>query len=520
MPDLPTPLHIRDWNRLTREYTKFVFRPDAVGEYLPLLWILPHCDNTDAPCFGICSYVGDGRQGSDSQEGVSSIASVLSAVLVGENLQSGKYDYVKMCEAYYNSHNGVNLVLNNLYTYGGGSFWYDIWPQVLFDEISYECPQYHSMKSIMRVSALRWADACDAMKSADGSENFNHTAFDFNTMKPVDNGKWKEPDSAAGISWIEYSAWLRFHNPRFLNSAKRCLQFLSVQTTNPYYEILLPWGVMTAAKMNAEMGTNYPLNKMINWCFGESAIRPGWGMILQRWGGYDCYGIIGSATDRGGYAFGMDTFAQAGALTPLVRYAPQYSAAIGKWMLNLVNASRLFYTNQMPPNHNFGGEWKQDPGDVIACEGLRRSWNGMSPCATGDPLTYNWGPKTNLAVYGSAYCGMLGAIVRKTNVPAILQLNCLKTDFFHEAAFPTYLYYNPYGTIETVRISLPKRRVNLYDAVTNKWILRDASKEGAFQLKGRQACLLVLVPAGAHITRKYGKLMGNGIVIAYGQGNS
>lgn len=515
MPDLPQPLHIRNWKKLTREYVKFVFNPESKGKYLPLLWILPHSDNTGKPCFGICSYVGDNNQGTANAEGISTISSVLSGELVGVNLQSGKYNYVKMCEAFYNSHNGTDLVLNNLDSAGGGSFWYDIWPQILFDAISYCCPQSISMQNIMKQSSLQWANASSKMVNPDGKPDFNYTSFNFKTQKPVKNGKWTEPDSAAGIAWIEYAAWSRFHNPVYLKSAKTCEDYLSQETANPLYEVLMPWGVVTAAKMNAEIHTHYPLDKILNWCFGTSSVRPDWGMIAQRWGDYDCYGLIGSTSDHGGYAFAMNSFAQAGALLPVVRYAPQYASAIGKWMLNLTNAARLFYANQLPPGHNFGGEWTEDPLDVIACEGLRVSWNGESPCATGDPLTYNWGPKTNLAVYGSSYCGMLGATVQTTNVPGILKLNCLKTDFDHGAAYPTYLYYNPYARAKRVKVVLPRGRQMLYDAVSRKIISKDASKLEWLELAPHSAFLLVEIPAAAKLSTVNGNLVANGIVAAY-----
>ena len=515
MPDLPQPLHIRNWKKLTQEYVHFVFNPEAKGKYLPLVWILPYSDNTGKPCFGICSYVGDNKQSTANAEGIAALSSVLSGELVGENLQSGKYNYVKMCEAFYNRHNGTDLVLNNLDSAGSGSFWYDIWPQILFDAISYKCPNSISMRNIMKRSSLQWAGVTSKMVNGEGKPDFNYTGFNFKTWKPVKNGKWTEPDSAAGIAWIEFAAWTRFHNPAFLTSAKTCESFLSQESINPLYENLIPWGVVTAARMNAEIHTHYPLNKMLNWCFGTSAVRPGWGMIAQKWGDYDCYGLIGSTTDHGGYAFAMNSFAQAGALLPIVRYAPQYATAIGKWMLNLTNAARLFYSNQLPASHNFGGEWSADPLDVIACEGLRVSWNGESPCATGDPLTYNWGPKTNLAVYGSSYCGMLGAVVQTTNVPGILKLDCLKTDFDHGTAFPTYLFYNPYSVTKRVKVILTGGRKLLYDAVSRKIINKSAAKQEWLEIAPHSACLLVEIPAADKHNMVNGNFVANGIVAAY-----
>lgn len=44
----------------------------------------------------------------------------------------------------------------------------------------------------------------------------------------------------------------------------------------------------------------------------------------------------------------MNTFSQAAALVPIVKYNPAYASTIGKWMLNLANACRLFYADEHP----------------------------------------------------------------------------------------------------------------------------------------------------------------------------
>jgi hypothetical protein len=110
---------------------------------------------------------------------------------------------------------------------------------------------------------------------------------------------------------------------------------------------------------------------LVDWCFGISDCRGGWGVVLGNWGGYDVDGLLGSIDNRGGYAFAMNTFTQAGALVPLVRYDTRFARAIGKWMLNLANAARLFYPPELPACHQSCAEWRGDPEGVIAYEGLR-----------------------------------------------------------------------------------------------------------------------------------------------------
>ena len=82
----------------------------------------------------------------------------------------------------------------------------------------------------------------------------------------------------------------------------------------------------------------------------------------------------------------------------------------------------------------------------------------------------NWGPKTDLGLYGSGYVGMLGGIVQATNVPCVLQLDCLATDFFRCEAYPTFLCYNPYPEERTFELAVGVSSADLYDAVTHQFV--------------------------------------------------
>ena len=103
-------------------------------------------------------------------------------------------------------------------------------------------------------------------------------------------------------------AWQRSKDPRFLAAADWSLRALERKTVkaSPLYEVLLPYAVLTAARMNAELGRNYDVPKLANWCFDPKAApqaRPNWGVITGNWSGLDVDGLVGSATDGGGYAF-------------------------------------------------------------------------------------------------------------------------------------------------------------------------------------------------------------------------
>ena len=154
---------------------------------------------------------------------------------------------------------------------------------------------------------------------------------------------------------------------------------------------------------------------------------------------------------------------------------------------------------------------------MIAYEGLRHHWNNQSEelFAGGDPLVFGWGPETDFALYGGAYAGVFGSIIRETNQQEILQLDLLATDSFRNDAHPTYLYYNPFDTQKSVQIDVGAAPVDLYDAVSNRFIAVDVTGITSFSIPQDQAVILVEVPAGGIAQRVGRQLVVDGVVIDY-----
>ncbi len=516
MPNLPEPFQLMDWRAKARAYDQFVFDFQAQGEFLPLIWLDDSHINIDRPTFGLPSYVGAPNQVAgvvNAQESINCMGAVLGATLAGVDKSRPQHDYVAMCEAWFNSKNNLNLVLNRQHAATGGSFWYELFPHIIFYALADRYPDHPRLTEIMRITADRWQQVCLDLNDEQGIPDFNHTSFDFQSRQAVDNGRWKEPDAGAAVAWLLYAAWRQFGDSKYLAAAESCLQDLQRMEDNPYYEILLPYGTVAAARMNAELDRNYDVDRLLNWCFGISDCRGGWGVMLGNWGGYDCDGLLGSIDNRCGYSFAMNTFVQAGALLPLARYDVRYARALGKWMLNVANSARLFYPGALPPGHATSEDWQGDPQRVIAYEGLRYEWQGKSPCATGDPVAMNWGPKTDLGLYGSSFVGMLGAIAGPTSDPRILQLDCLATDFFIPDAYPTFLCYNPYSEARSFDLTVGAASSDLYDAVQHSFVARGVADKARVTLPPDAAAVLVVVPAGKTVARDGHRVLVDGIVI-------
>ncbi len=682
MPAQPSPYLMRDWKQVALDYDAYVFgftrgRPnaDAWWQTYPLTWWDTTRYNYPIDTFGMPSYIGTAAQtGGMAHESINVLGAVLGGALVGIDKSNQyvaatgqSYNFVLMEQQYYNKTNGQNMVLNYAATQSGQTFWYETMPPVLFCQLLWKYPNTGEMETIMYTMANRLYDAAWVMGGRSSPwtvPNFTYTAFNFSTMQPVYNGVWREPDAAGGYAWVDYMAFRKWGEPHHLVGARWAVEYLQNRTQNPLYELLLPHGALTAARLNAELGYNYDLHKLLNWCFEPSTAsdaRYGWGVIADApWGGYDCDGLVGSVTDGGGYAFAMNTFQWVGVLTPIARYNQDYARTLGKWVLNAANASRLFYGNGLNAANQSSEFWTDvyDPSSCISYEGLRKqarvvnkadsdyshtygtvtgtyenTWikdgsyqvlreanvgrsdraehvwqfnvpgnsghwfrlfgyytdagdaadsgffisyatsptgpftylftvnnsgsdkeyyyglpatagpiyiqakdnsvaygnyndslhiNAMtmttelasvSPYAMGDGLM--WGIGTDLAIYGASHVGMMAAVVETTNVEKILQLDLLATDFYHDTAYPTYLYYNPYAAPQAVQIAVGAAPVDIYDTVSQAMLAVNVSGVTEITLPADAAVVAVLAPAGKPVVIDGTKKKIGGVIVDY-----
>jgi hypothetical protein len=676
MPNLPQPFAMRDWSQVTRDYLDLVFDFEQRGEHLPLVgWLDASHTMVSFP-----SYVG----GPKDPEAVNYLAAVVSGSLVGLDMRNHRgHDWVTLGTNFFNAEEGVYV--NRPRGGTGGSFWYDVFPNVLFYQLNELYPGNAARDQQAFSVALKWQEACVALGGKTNPlalPNFDHTGLNLKTMQPVEMGRI-EPEGAAGIAWFEYMAWLKFKDPRFLTAADWCIRSLEEKSDakSPLYEVLLPYGALIAARMNAEQGCHYDVAKLVNACFeprGPLQARPGWGVITDRWNGLDAYGLVGSTTDGQGYAFAMNTFQWAGALVPLARYDTRYARDFGKWTLNLANAARLFYPNAHGAEHQSSYAWAKahDGKSVIAYEGIRKWKRGAATAradyrtvrgkivqgsfastqfradvppdrevfeeaaGNGTPFEHVWefnlpkaraswlvvaaeridgghagnvfrfsyasrpegpytpafsvsgsgpahvvelpatlrnklyvkaessdrsvgsGPDklsvdamaisyqssigpfaqgdlvvtfidllkdatvpivlyrpasatTDLGLYGSSHVGILGGIIKRTNVEKILQLDLLKTDYFHAEAYPTYLYYNPYPSTKTVEIDVGAAARDIYDAVSNQVIQQNVQSRVRITIPTDTARIVVLTPAGGKLVREGKRTLIDNVIVRY-----
>lgn len=536
MPNQPTPYKIIDWKQKAKDFDAYAFDFNPSVPAGSMIWLDNNQRNIPQVTFGLYTAVNDVRQGPNHNNGefhesLNSLSAIIGAGLMGiDKTNQNGYNYVKMIQNYFNSDNGWNIMMNNtnpeVALLGGGygrDWWYDVLPNVLFYNVCDLFPNVENADNLQRIIAEKF---CQADSILNGNYDFSY--FDYAQMKGMVNNIPLQQDAAGGHGYVLLAAYEKYKDPRYLKYAKSAIAALDNQKESNFYEILLPVGIYTAARLNAEYGTNYDITKMLNWVFEGNKNpkgRTGWGVIVGKWGEYDVSGLQGSITDRGGYAFLMNSMKMAMVLVPMVKYEPQYAHAIGKWMLNNVNAARLFYPDEIPAENQALPEMHDFTHSIIAYEGLRfedtyenPKLKGVHPVALGDgPLWNPKNPKESMfSLYSTAPVGVMGAIVDTTDVKMILRLNCNATDFYSNKPYPVFLYYNPYKDAKNVTYTVSGTGVcDLFDIVSKKYLARNVNKTAEIEIPADQSCIVVELPAGSKISQNSNKLTVNGNIIAY-----
>jgi len=521
MPDLPQPYLMRDWSRVAQGYDSLVFNQDLSGTHLPLVFFRSSSVNYPShTSFGLHTAVGTSSP--YAGEGINVIPAVVGASLSGidKSDQFGQ-NWVLMCEEFFNKRPEENIYLNHPVASSGGDWWYETMPNLFFLQLNDLYPQQGDFDNQVNLLADQWLTAVSVMGGSATPWRvpyMNYRAWNMSTMSPLESGV-KEPEAAGAIAWILSNAYRITGERKYLAGAEWSLEYLEAYEGNPSYELQLPYGVYAAARLNAEIGTGYDVEKMLNWCFNRGELR-GWGTIVGKWGDYDCSGLVGEANDQNNdYAFAMNGYEHAGALVPMVRYDDRFATAIGKWVLNLANASRLFYPNYLPDDMQDNADWAHtyDPDSYIGYESMKERRNGKSPYATGDAMRGGWA-STNLMLYSSSHVGILGGIIDTTNVESILRLDLLSTDYYGEEAYPTYLYYNPHESLRSVELHLPEGSFDLYDAITNAAIASGAAGSTTVDISSGEALMLVIYPSGLSLTTQGRKTLAGEVVIDFNNG--
>ena len=210
----------------------------------------------------------------------------------------------------------------------------------------------------------------------------------------------------------------------------------------------------------------------------------------------------------------MNSFAAAGIIAPVVRYQPQFARLLGRWLLHVAANANLFYPDTLPTNMQSSAAWPQQTGVTsVSYEGVRHL-GATTPYATGDATE----PIQDLNPYGAWGSGFMAALFQTSNVPGILQVDCLATEAFPPPAFPTFLLYNPYLVAKQVTVKAGFNTSYLYDEVSGAFVAANVTGSTTLSIQPDTAIVLVQCPATGAISQVSQKLLVAGVVIDYSHG--
>ncbi|MBQ9410626.1 MAG: hypothetical protein IJU21_03350 [Bacteroidales bacterium] len=512
MPNIPDDYRMLDWRQKALDYDAYVFDWNAQDAVRPLIWLDKTQKNFPQNTFGLKTTVGDARQGAHNQPGhesINTIAAVMGAGLVGiDKTSQDGYNYAKMVQNYFGKTERWNIMLNN--TSGtAGDWWYNMLPNLLYYAVCDIFPGVEGAEDIQRSIADQFAKADETM-----GDNYGYTFFNYYSMHGFTTNIPKQEDAAGGHAYILLQAYNKFGDTRYLERATNAVTVLDNLGESRFYEIIMPFGVYAAAYLNATQGTEFNVKQMLEWTFdgNRSNGRRGWGVIVDQWGPYSVYGLQGSLFDGGGYAFQMNCYEMAWPLVPMVKYAPQFARAIGKWMLNNASASRLFFPGEIDDQYQFLPEMKNLTGNIIGYEGLRkRDRYGKkegTPMAEGDGPSWTGEnpPETMFSLYSTSPIGIFGSIISTTDVEGILSLDCNVTDFYAPRPYPVHLLYNPHKESKVVSY-YPAGKADLFDVVSYNYLAQAVSGIASIEIPADTAVLVVELPAGAELNDWKGHLV-------------
>ncbi len=507
-PSAPSPWRDLDWRQRAIDYDSYVYDWTDRGVYTTIREDTHALNMPEgSTSYSMPAYYGDTRtvSGVGHQEAVTLIASVVGATLVGiDKSDQDGHDYVDMLRTFFHPDLGVarNTPASDAAAPGGKSMWYATTANVLYSMLASQYPDAADMTTMQRSIA----DQHYAMLVALGGQRADLTMqdFDFATMTKT-TGRNEGGDTAAGTAAILLWAHDAFGDQKYLDGAIWAMDYLE-REKNLYYEMLPLLAPYVAARLNAEAGTDYDVTKYLATLRAGTDVRGGWGTVEGNWGDYDVSGLSGSRTDLNGYAFAMNSFATPW-LAATARYDTRYADAVGRWMLQVYNASRYFYADQMPVDaQQHGDRFIADPAHVIAYEGLRHQGPaGIIATADTYDRASSWGinpETTQLGMYGSSWVGFLGGTLSATNVERVLRTDLDALDPYAPSPYPTALYYNPRedDAVVDVRLESSDAR-DLYDAVTGRLLAQRVSGAARVTVPAGSSLVLVEAPADAVVSR-------------------
>ena len=294
IPYLPNNYQYTNWRERATQFNEMLFN---MNDY-DLMFYEPISKNTGREAVGIVTYT-DEQRSSEYSQALTLIGALLSAEKLNkESIGEEKLNQlVQFVESYYNIENGEGTLLNYQNIKSTDlSFWQQIYPGLTYFMLMDRYEATVDSDALLRNIADTWYNVVMDLGGSDGIVDFNYTGYDFKNMKPFDNGDWTEPDAAAGVALLQYYAFKKFEDRKYIKAATLCMNYLDEFQRNPGYELLYLYLPYLSARLNSVEEYHFNTAKYMEFFFTESDYRHEYGTFKDEFG----TGLIGERTQYGG----------------------------------------------------------------------------------------------------------------------------------------------------------------------------------------------------------------------------
>lgn len=462
IPYLPDHYRYIDWRQRAVEFNNFLFKTNTAD-----IIFNQEEKNTGRAALGIKTYLDEGME--EPSQALTLIGALLSTEALDLNILNEEEisKLMESIESYYNIENGEGTFLN--YQEGNSkemSFWQQLYPSIVYFMLMDRYSPTVDSDAMLQNIADTWYEVVMDLGGSDGIVDFGYTGYDFKNKIPFDNGKWIEPDAAAGVALLQYYAFEKFGNRKYMKAANLCMEYMDDFDRNPGYELLYLYLPYLSARLNSTGDYHFNTAKYMEFFFTESDYRREYGIFNDDY----ATGLIGERTQYGGSPSSFQSIIGATALVPMLKYDQRYAIEVGRYLLNVTNNLNLFYDEDSSDNAN-----------IVPLERVEKD---------GDA-------RQRHSILSGTYLGLLATMIEPTNVEGILKVDINQNDYYVEEAKerPLYLLFNPHEDQKVVEYE-PQTTgcVSLYDVVSHQFLKENIKGKTDIEIKGNEAVMILEIP--------------------------
>ena len=462
IPYLPDHYRYIDWRQRAVEFNNFLFKTNTAD-----IIFNQEEKNTGRAALGIKTYLDEGMEA--PSQALTLIGALLSTEALNLNILNEEEisKLMESIESYYNIENGEGTFLN--YQEGNSkemSFWQQLYPSIVYFMLMDRYSPTVDSDAMLQNIADTWYEVVMDLGGSDGIVDFGYTGYDFKNKIPFDNGKWIEPDAAAGVALLQYYAFEKFGDRKYMKAANLCMEYMDDFDRNPGYELLYLYLPYLSARLNSTGDYHFNTAKYMEFFFTESDYRREYGIFNDDY----ATGLIGERTQYGGSPSSFQSIIGATALVPMLKYDQRYAIEVGRYLLNVTNNLNLFYDEDSSDNAN-----------IVPLERVEKD---------GDA-------RQRHSILSGAYLGLLATMIEPTNVEGILKVDINQNDYYVEEAKerPLYLLFNPHEDQKVVEYE-PQTTgcVSLYDVVSHQFLKENIKGKTDIEIKGNEAVMILEIP--------------------------